>query len=69
MTAALRNEVPAQARNVADVMAAVAPGQDRHEVDEDAPRGCQAPRDSPGARLPQVKRTLPMKGRLRLRWA
>ncbi|GAA4854017.1 transglycosylase/D,D-transpeptidase PonA2 [Actinomycetospora corticicola] len=32
MTAALRNEVPAQQRNVADVMASVAPGQDRHEV-------------------------------------
>jgi membrane peptidoglycan carboxypeptidase len=32
MTNALRNEVPAQQRNVADVMAAVLPGQDRHEV-------------------------------------
>ena len=32
MSAALRGEVPARQRNVADVMAAVLPGGDRHEV-------------------------------------
>jgi membrane peptidoglycan carboxypeptidase len=32
MSAALRGEVPAQQRNVADVMATVSPGAERHEV-------------------------------------